>query len=234
MSKVVIRKREDALGNQMFFSNYDVLIDGKHLKDMMDRVKDIEIKLSPGELPVLKIEVHPEEVEFEGYSVVGIDVDLSKMKFVSETALKTAKIKDLSADKIIAGTIKPPSNKPLTPAVCAQPLFTKIYLSWTHDPDIDHYEVYGSREPGFATTYCTLLLKSKTHEFVHEVGVNERWFYRVRAIGKNGIVGDFTEEVSAKTVKPWYSSVAAKTLPEVVEGVFSEWQKKHKTKLQTS
>ncbi|MFP7275770.1 hypothetical protein SFC17_12650 [Bacillus paralicheniformis] len=103
---------------------------------------------------------------------------------------------------IQAGTIKFSSNKPLTPAICAQPLFTKIYLSWTHDPDVDHYEVYGSQEPGFAKTYSTLLLKSKTHEFVHEVGVNERWFYRVRAIGKNGKASDFTEEVSAKTVKP--------------------------------
>lgn len=136
-----------------------------------------------------------------------------------------AEIKDLSADEIIAGTIQPLSNKPLTSAVCAQPLFTKIYLSWTQDPDVDHYEVYGSQEPGFAKTYSTLLLKSKTHEFVHEVGVNERWFYRVRAIGKNGIVGDFTEEVSAKTVKPWYSGAVAKTLPEVVASVFSECEK---------
>jgi len=130
-----------------------------------------------------------------------------------------AKIKDLTADKIIAGTIQPPSNKPLTPTVCAQPLFTQIYLSWMRDPDADHYEVYGSREPGFAATYSTLLLKSKTHEFVHEVGVNERWFYRVRAIGKNGKVSNFTEEVSAKTVKPWYSGVAAKALPEWEEKI---------------
>lgn len=116
--------------------------------------------------------------------------------------------------------IKEHSYKPLTPyVVSAQPLFTKIYLSWTRDPDVDHYEVYGSREPGFATTYSTLLLKSKTHEFVHEVGVNERWFYRVRAIGKNGKVSDFTEEVSAKTVKPWYSGVAAKHLPEWEEKI---------------
>ena len=70
MSKVVIRKRKDAKGNWMFFGNYDVLIDGKHLKDMMNRVKDIEIKLSPGELPVLKIEVHPEEIEFEGVAEI--------------------------------------------------------------------------------------------------------------------------------------------------------------------
>ncbi|MEC1351682.1 hypothetical protein [Bacillus licheniformis] len=126
---------------------------------------------------------------------------------------------------IQAGTVKFSSNKPLTPDIFAQPLFTQIYLSWTNDPDADHYEVYGSREPGFAATYSTLLLKSKTHEFVHEVDVNERWFYRVRAIGKNGKVSNFTEEVSAKTVKPWYSGVVAKTLPEVVASVFSECEK---------
>lgn len=141
------------------------------------------------------------------------------------TASKTGDTKDLTADEIIAGTIQPLSNKPLTPDIFAQPLFTQIYLSWTNDPDADHYEVYGSREPGFAATYSTLLLKSKTHEFVHEVGVNERWFYRVRTIGKNGKVSNFTEEVSAKTVKPWYSGAVAKTLPEVVASVFSECEK---------
>jgi len=69
MSKVVIRKRKDAQGNMVHFKNYDVLIDGKNLKDMLNGgagLCRIELDLSVCQTPVIKIKMHPEEIEFEG------------------------------------------------------------------------------------------------------------------------------------------------------------------------
>ncbi|WP_307894054.1 hypothetical protein [Bacillus swezeyi] len=69
MSKVVIRKRKDAEGNMIHFKNYDVLIDGKNLKDILNGgagVFRLELDLSACQTPVLKIEMHPKEIEFEG------------------------------------------------------------------------------------------------------------------------------------------------------------------------
>lgn len=67
MSKVVIKKRKDAEGNMMHFGNYDVLIDGKHLKDLIPGGSTrLELDLTAAKTPVLKIEVWVEEIEFEG------------------------------------------------------------------------------------------------------------------------------------------------------------------------
>ncbi|KIL33457.1 hypothetical protein [Bacillus subtilis] len=67
MSKVVIKKRKDAQGNMMIFGNYDVLIDDKHLKDLIPRgITSLKLDLTAAKTPVLKIEVVAEEIEFEG------------------------------------------------------------------------------------------------------------------------------------------------------------------------
>ncbi|WP_223837362.1 hypothetical protein [Bacillus swezeyi] len=96
------------------------------------------------------------------------------------------------------------ASKPLVPyVVSAQGLYTKILVSWTYDPDMAFYEVYGSQTQGFEPSYSTLLFmdKAKTNAFVHEIEVNQEWYYRVRGIDKNGRVSNFTGEVSAETSK---------------------------------
>lgn len=71
MSKVVIRKREDATAAFASFNNYDILVEGKNLKDLMPMgVYRIAVDFIAGEKPVLKIEMHPTEVEFEGVAEI--------------------------------------------------------------------------------------------------------------------------------------------------------------------
>ncbi|MBU5327640.1 hypothetical protein [Bacillus paralicheniformis] len=71
MSKVVIKKREDAIAPFASFNNYDILIEGKNLKDLMPTgVLRIDVDFTAGKKPVLKIEMTPTEVEFEGVAEI--------------------------------------------------------------------------------------------------------------------------------------------------------------------
>jgi hypothetical protein len=78
-----------------------------------------------------------------------------------------------------------------------------IDLAWkpaTDDTNVDHYEVYGSQDPGVAVGPSTLLGTTKTEGFRHDgLGLRETWYYRVRAVDAAGNAGPASAVASATT-----------------------------------
>lgn len=79
----------------------------------------------------------------------------------------------------------------------------QIALSWKRAVDdvvVSHYEVYGSRDPGFTADEGTLLGTTVLPGFLHgKLGLNEDWHYRIRAVDTAGNVGPLSEEVRGVT-----------------------------------
>jgi phage minor structural protein len=97
-----------------------------------------------------------------------------------------------------------PNLKPGTPTnVEAVGGFRTIQLYWDYDSSVyvSHYEVYGSQVKGFIPDSQHLLYRGRTSSFAHEVNTDEVWYYRIRAVNTHGTPGDFSEEVSASTVR---------------------------------
>jgi hypothetical protein len=76
-----------------------------------------------------------------------------------------------------------------------------ITLAWKpadDDTGVAYYEVYGAREPGGTIGPATLLGRTGSEGFRHDgIGLNETWYYRVRAVDGSGNVGPASEEASA-------------------------------------
>ncbi|PWA05494.1 hypothetical protein DCC39_18075 [Pueribacillus theae] len=81
--------------------------------------------------------------------------------------------------------------------------FKSIQLYWDYASKvyISHYEVYGSQIQGFIPSPANLLAKGKMSAFNHEVDTDQRWYYRIRAVNTRGTPGDFSQEVTASTVR---------------------------------
>ncbi|WAA10845.1 phage tail protein [Fervidibacillus albus] len=81
--------------------------------------------------------------------------------------------------------------------------FKTIQLYWDYDSNVyvSHYEVYGSQVQGFIPDSQHLLWRGKVSSFVHEVNTDEVWYYRIRSINTHGTPSDFSDEVSASTVR---------------------------------
>jgi hypothetical protein len=77
-----------------------------------------------------------------------------------------------------------------------------ITLRWNRAADnvgVARYEVYGSQEPGFAIGPETLLGETTVNGFTHTDGLDETWYYRVRAVDRAGNAGEPSEQASATT-----------------------------------
>ena len=94
-----------------------------------------------------------------------------------------------------------------------------IELTWrpaTDNVGVDHYEVYGSTEPSFPVDESTLLGTSTVSGFRHdELGLQETWYYRVRAVDSAGRTGPVGPEVSATTGQT--ARIEAETLVDDAE-----------------
>jgi phage minor structural protein len=97
-----------------------------------------------------------------------------------------------------------PDNVPTTPTnFTATGAFSKVILDWEYDTSsyIAAYEVYGSQVPGFTPDPSNLLWRGKAGGFVHEPGVNQQWYYKVRAINTHGTPSAYSTEVTATTAR---------------------------------
>ncbi|WP_367386946.1 phage tail spike protein [Bacillus vallismortis] len=91
---------------------------------------------------------------------------------------------------------KVPSN------VTVKGLFSGTSITWDYDPSsyIAAYEVYGSQTTGFTPSIENRLWRGKQSGFLHEnAGVDNVWYYRLRAVNYHGKASEFTAEFSAKT-----------------------------------
>ncbi|MEI2460884.1 phage tail spike protein [Bacillus subtilis] len=95
-----------------------------------------------------------------------------------------------------------PDTKPPVPKnVEVKSMFQNITLTWDYDPSsyIAAYEIYASQIKGFTPLTENRIFRGKTSGYEHFTGVNEVWYYRLRAINTRGTASDFTDEFSATT-----------------------------------
>ncbi|MDX6157127.1 phage tail spike protein [Bacillus subtilis] len=91
---------------------------------------------------------------------------------------------------------KVPSN------VTVKGLFSGTSITWDYDPSsyIAAYEVYGSQTTGFTPSIENRLWRGKQSGYLHEnAGVDNVWYYRIRAVNYHEKASEFTAEFSAKT-----------------------------------
>ncbi|OAZ70939.1 Endo-1,4-beta-xylanase [Bacillus subtilis] len=106
---------------------------------------------------------------------------------------RNVKVTDGSFPDIIP---KVPSN------VTVKGLFSGVSITWDYDPSsyIAAYEVYGSQTTGFTPSIENRLWRGKQSGFLHEnAGVDNVWYYRIRAVNYHSKASEFTAEFSAKT-----------------------------------
>lgn len=98
-----------------------------------------------------------------------------------------------------------PDIKPPVPSnVSVQGLFSSVSLAWDFDSSsyIAAYEVYGSKVQGFTPSLSTRLWRGKEGGWVHDTaGVDNVWYYRIRAVNYHDTPSDYTAEFSALTVR---------------------------------
>lgn len=95
--------------------------------------------------------------------------------------------------------IKP--NKPTN--LRTEGAFQTIQLYWDYTDEIyvEFYEVYGSKISDFAPDSQHLLYRGKVSAFGHGVNTDETWYYYVRAVNYHGRGSDYSDRVSASTVR---------------------------------
>lgn len=96
-----------------------------------------------------------------------------------------------------------PDIVPTVPSnVSVKGLFSGVSITWDYDPSsyIAAYEVYGSQIKGFTPSIENRLWRGKQSGYLHEnAGVDNVWYYRIRAVNYHGKASEFTAEFSAKT-----------------------------------
>ena len=86
----------------------------------------------------------------------------------------------------------------------------QIYLLWgaNRESNLSHYELYRSPTPNFKANAKTFVAKVFPEPYVvarySDEGLKDytRYYYKVRAVNKNGMRGELSEEFSAKTKQP--------------------------------
>ncbi|MGE9751355.1 phage tail spike protein [Bacillus inaquosorum] len=96
-----------------------------------------------------------------------------------------------------------PDTIPKVPAnLSVKGLFSGVSITWDYDPSsyIAAYEVYGSQIKGFTPSIENRLWRGKQSGYLHEkAGVDNVWYYRIRAVNYHEKASEFTAEFSAKT-----------------------------------
>jgi hypothetical protein len=97
-----------------------------------------------------------------------------------------------------------PDRIPPVPAnVRAEDGYNDIQLYWDF-PDVIHikqFEVYGSQVQGFVPDTQHLLGRTITAAFHHRATVDQKWYFRIRAVNHHGRVSDYSPEVSGSTLR---------------------------------
>lgn len=91
---------------------------------------------------------------------------------------------------------------PDVPIVTAEGHFSTVTITWTFENKSYYtYEVYASNVKGFAPAENNKIFEGKASAFLHEVEPSEIWYYKVRARNGYGNCTEFSQEVSAETLK---------------------------------
>ncbi|MGN7183684.1 phage tail spike protein [Cytobacillus kochii] len=75
----------------------------------------------------------------------------------------------------------------------------QLYWEYASNINLKHYEVYGSQIEGFVPDTQHLLWRGDTSAFAHNVGTDQLWYYRVRAVNYHGTPSDWSVQVMGAT-----------------------------------
>ncbi|MCY9190181.1 phage tail spike protein [Bacillus mojavensis] len=111
------------------------------------------------------------------------------------------KVKNIDRNVQVTDGSFPDKKPPVPKNVEVKSMFQNITLTWDYDPSsyIAAYEIYASQIKGFTPLTENRIFRGKTSGYEHFTGVNEVWYYRLRAINTRGTASDFTDEFSATT-----------------------------------
>lgn len=111
------------------------------------------------------------------------------------------KVKNIDRNVQVTDGSFPDKKPPVPKNVEVKSMFQNITLTWDYDPSsyIAAYEIYASQIKGFTPLSENRIFRGKTSGYEHFTGVNEVWYYRLRAINTRGTASDFTDEFSATT-----------------------------------
>lgn len=87
----------------------------------------------------------------------------------------------------------------------------QLYLIWGQntESDLSHYELYRSETPGFVPDGATFLADIEPGPYCvalrddRELKIHTTYYYRVRAVDKDGNKGEFSDEFSGTTREPY-------------------------------
>lgn len=111
-----------------------------------------------------------------------------------------------------------PDIKPKTPPnVTAVGMFRAIQISWDYDAAVyvSHYEVYASQIKDFVPDTQHLIYKGVVSSTGHDVGSNETWYYRVRAVNTRGTASNYSVQVSASSTRIDFIDMADEIQEEI-------------------
>lgn len=155
----------------------------------------VNIKTALGDIAPSTIDERPAQKLSKGFCAVRIGADQIKVQLRPGVAALPLQIGGVETGLITEPVAASGENDGM------------LYLLWGKCamPEISHYEIYRSESQGFTADEKTLIAKSLPEEYVVgryvDTGLktNTRYYYRVRAVAKDGEKGPLSIEFSALT-----------------------------------
>ena len=127
-------------------------------------------------------------------------IDGYKFKFGKEKKITPSLDKPLPIGSFYTGLVDKPK------AVSGEK-DGQIYLLWgkNREKNLSHYQLFRSENPDFKANNKTFIANVLPEPYVvgrysdEGLKINTRYYYKVRAVNKNGVKGDLSETFSAKT-----------------------------------
>ncbi|MBU8788048.1 phage tail protein, partial [Bacillus glycinifermentans] len=114
-----------------------------------------------------------------------------------ETTIDTNRGKwDNGGDPVIGDGSFPDTVPPVPSNIKVEPLFQGVSITWDYNPSsyIAAYELYASQTKGFTPLKENLIFRGKLSGYEHTPGVDQVWYYRLRAINTHKTPSEFTPE----------------------------------------
>ncbi len=154
--------------------------------------------------------------------------DRGKLKDYSEYFYKIRSINIVdvaSADSVVASAVTKPVPRMVTGLDCSQKKVKQVELRWQASPesDIKRYEVYRGDAPGKVKKRIARLKAGQTRFVDKHLKDGRQYCYRVRAVDKDELLGDFSDTVCSRT-KPLPSPPRGLTGTVAAGQIVLQWQ----------
>lgn len=138
----------------------------------------------------------------DGYNSLVLGDPRSNMVSIIGSDAVTETVQNATSEDNVFDLASYPDTLPMTPTLTASPLVASIELSWTYiSKPYYEYELYGSQTQDFIPSTFNMLYSGQASTFLHQAQPNQTWYYKVRCKNTHKHYTDFSEEVTASTIK---------------------------------